>query len=223
MSLIAPPGPIEAGSPPRRPRPVIATVSAIYLAGVGWTVWNVVATRLSKASNDWLVPDLTVLGLISAIAISAAILARMGRRVLLAAVMAALSTAGFGAAIWVTAAALPKRADIAVPAPSAPPLTVLRAYIAALNAHDTKTAKELVTPGFTPRTDTYFSVSIVEIVTVLSVSSLPPGPGVDIKTRLHEQFRSAGPSEPNGVNSWNFYLARKGPAGAWRVVGEGLG
>lgn len=140
------------------------------------------------------------------------------------AAVVAVATAGCGAT----------SRRVALPPVSASPQRVVAAWVAAINAHDTETARALMTPAYAKLSDrapdSWFTN--VESMTHLRVNK----PFADVSSAGTLQYRYALDmgaefvlkqhsvlSMPNGRTTWGFIVVRNNRQQPWRIGEEGTG
>jgi len=131
---------------------------------------------------------------------------------------------------------LPPRQTAAVPlpAPSASPETVVRTYLAALNAHDCTTATELWA-GDQRDIAGSWCTGVAELtgISLGAPSTEPPGNSsnhpdqsvteVPVTFDLRWRRWHGDPSLPEGRTTWGYLLAQDAQTSAWRIVDNGTG
>lgn len=112
-------------------------------------------------------------------------------------------------------------ARVATPAPAASPEDVVRAYVAAVNAKDCSTAKELA-PGSAGQWCGHVRLDDLQ-VTGTSDEAHEGDPSRQVK-HVSVQFTLHGGdgSMGEGRNGWGYLLDRTGPDGAWRIDDQGM-
>jgi hypothetical protein len=135
-------------------------------------------------------------------------------------VCVALVTAGCGTT---------KHSRVPLPPVSAGPQHVVRAYLAALNAHDTRTARSLLTPGFAMTVETnvdswFRNVRSITHVRVNRPTIERDGQSLRAVVGVHfvlDQYKVE--SMENGPTDWGYSLVRTSSKRRWLISGEGLG
>jgi hypothetical protein len=123
-----------------------------------------------------------------------------------AAAAAALAIAAWWDGPWRQTYAVP------VPPPSAAPGQVVRAYLRALDAHDSATACALSAPGFRGTTATWLnstaSITGIWIGTVQYYPASPPGQRYEVPVtfRYASHWWKQDPSFPDGNEDWGYQL-----------------
>jgi hypothetical protein len=117
-----------------------------------------------------------------------------------------------------------------LPPVTANPQRVVTAYVNALDAHDVRTARALLTPAHArlvaSEVDSWFTN--VKSITHLRVSrptidrSAPPAMHAAVSVHfVLDQYKQE--SMPNGPTDWGYTLVRNGPNQRWLIDGEGMG
>jgi hypothetical protein len=105
---------------------------------------------------------------------------------------------------------------------------VVAAYVAALSAHDLRTARALLTPAHArdveSAADSWFTN--VRSITRLhldrpAIEGAPPLRAIVGVRFVLDQYRVE--SMENGPTDWSYMLVRKSPAQRWLIAGEGMG
>lgn len=151
----------------------------------------------------------------------------MARRGLAASVVVALlSAGGVGAVWWWTS----PRGDVPVPPTAASPEQVVRAYLAASNAHDVDTMNALVAPerqGSTSRFDPTWTMDDVRISpptpdTWIGDENTTYSEVVHVDVQLH-MIKGHDLNFPDDSDTyWGYLLGRRSPADPWRIVDQGV-
>lgn len=132
------------------------------------------------------------------------------------------------AVVWLGLQLLPpvRTARVAVPPDSATPEQVVRAYVAALNAHDCGTARDLTVPEEWSYSDGWCE-DVASLRHLDMVGSVTPSPGkvdsVGVTFDLDWRFLRGDGSLPQGRTSWGYDLQRTSADDPWRIVGQGVG
>ncbi|MCL2554058.1 MAG: hypothetical protein FWE15_15455 [Actinomycetia bacterium] len=111
---------------------------------------------------------------------------------------------------------------VPVPAASAAPGDVVRAYMRSLDAHDGATARALSTSGHRPVTGTWLSDT--SGLRVMRVSApVPEGSEVQVMVTfdLHQHWWTDDASMRPGRHDWSYVLVRQ--QGRWLIQDEGMG
>jgi hypothetical protein len=120
-----------------------------------------------------------------------------------------------------------------MPSRDASPATVVRAYLAALNAHDRSTAVRLLAPRHRAIVETEIDSPLTNIrsITHIRIGTVSPQGGqgpdarfeiVDVSVRFDlSQYRAE--SMPNGPTDWGYLVGRAHASYPWRIVDEGVG
>jgi hypothetical protein len=204
-----------------------------WLLVVGWIVYEVVLTRLSRSSNSWVMASMAVLVALFLLTVGAAA-ASGDRSIILRWVIASLAVAltVLAAVVWAVVTPLPQLRAVPVPPVSASPEQVVQTFVTALDEHDHATAGALCA-RWACTLDDYVWVRIAHLgpvglgnqacVPVSSDGSCVPrkGGGADVSVQLSGLTRSGDLPGEGGV--WGYELAPIGPQGAWRIVGQGAG
>ena len=120
--------------------------------------------------------------------------------------------------------------EVAMPAPDAGPLEVVRAYVDALDANDEETASRLITSEHHELS----WIGSVEAVTDLKawepVREDPRWSGhprtaevVRVPVRLDVTWSDPDPSVEDGQQMWSYLLIRDEGSGRWLIFDEGMG
>ena len=150
---------------------------------------------------------------------------------LIGAVVVVLVVAAIGAGAGIYLLGPPRQtSDVPVPPDAATPVQVVRAYLAALNAHDCDTAKALSTAEARELTASWCH-DVSHLGNVHLEQPRSPGParsgsqGVeviadfDLDWRLFHNDRSMS----EGGTTWGYSLRRSSPTAPWRVYDQGTG
>ena len=144
------------------------------------------------------------------------------------------TAAGFGACVLVVVLAAgcsgSRSKSVSIPPVDASPQRVVTAYVAALNAHDVRAARALLTPAHARRVesaaDSWFTD--VKSITHLRLSrptidtSNPRSMRAVVGVRfVLDQYQQE--SMPNGPTVWTYTLVRHGPNHRWLIDDEGMG
>jgi hypothetical protein len=209
---------------------VTAVLALAWTTLLGWSVYQIVLTRMSEADNEWVWPDvaaLVILLIVSIGAIGACSASRSAVRKLMAVVLVTALVI-LGGVIWAARAPLPELRAVPVPPSGAAPEQIVQSFVAALDAHDQATAKALSVPDTPPRgqLDDNVRVKIVHIGPISPTTAYVPGrngtvSGLDVEVQLAGRTRSGG--LPGEGGTWEYVLAPVGPQNAWRVVDDGTG
>lgn len=122
-----------------------------------------------------------------------------------------------------------------MPLPEAPPTTVVRSYLSALNAHDVATAKALLQPHWRAIVTGEDDSPLTNIRNITNVRVGTPQPElptlrgpykrwetVYVPVRFDlQQYRVV--SMRNGRTSWGYVVGRPDSVSPWRIVNEGVG
>lgn len=114
------------------------------------------------------------------------------------------------------------RYDVPVPSASASPGDVVGAYMRALDAHDSGTARALSTSNH--RTTAATWLADTSGLQVLGVSApIDEGSEVEVKVTfdLHQHWWTDDPSMGPGRHAWGYRLVRQ--QGRWLIQDEGMG
>jgi len=153
--------------------------------------------------------------------------------VLLGLVCALVSAVGavFGWVAWTGR----QTATIAIPADTAAPLDVARAYVAAINAHDCHAARSVTVADSVDMTTTWCtdvrSLAVSEWRTPLVESSGYYGRTAPQEvtyvpvsmTVAWRPFHDDGSMSSAGVITWGYVLVRENAGAPWRVADQGVG
>jgi hypothetical protein len=197
---------------------------------LGWSLYEMLLTRMSEADNWWVWPTvaaLLILLIVSIGAIGPFSANRSGVRRLMAAVLVTTLVI-LGGVIWAARAPLPELRAVPLPPSGAAPEQIVQSFVAALDAHDQATAKALSVPGTPPRSqlDDNVRVKVVHIGPISPTTAYVPGrngavSGLDVQVQLAGRTRSGG--LPGEGGAWEYVLVPVGPQNAWRVVDDGTG
>ena len=123
-----------------------------------------------------------------------------------------------------------KSGHVPVPPVTAGPKRVVTAYVAALNAHDRRTARTLLTPAHEKLVESEVDGWFTNLrsITHLHVyrpkvehsDAWPMRAIVGTKFVLNQHKET---SMPNGPTVWAYYLVRNSPKQRWLIYDEGLG
>jgi hypothetical protein len=136
----------------RTARAVTVGLVLAWIALLGWSAYEIVQTRTSSTDNSWFWPLFTVwlaLLVVSVSGIASSSATKSGVRRLMAGLLAVAGVVLAGT-VWVVLAPLPQLRAVPLPPPTATPVQVVQAFVAALDAHDLATARSLCirdTPG----------------------------------------------------------------------------
>lgn len=117
--------------------------------------------------------------------------------------------------------------DVSVPAASATPEAVVRAYVSALDAKDIAAAGKMLTSRHAEdvarATDSWFTnVRSLRALSVTPARTDPDHPGkVRVDVQLDLQMRSEI-SMSNGRTTWGYFLERDHADGRWLIADEGI-
>jgi len=141
---------------------------------------------------------------------------------------------GLGAGLLLTTAALAfvwtqvlviEQRDVAVPAVTASPGAVVRAYLEAVDAHDCKTAAALwadASDGVERSCPAAASVTDIQVTEPpLQVDARTTY--VPVQFNWHDRWLTSEPTGFYGSTTWGYDLEREGLDGPWRIVGQGVG
>ncbi|MFC4062369.1 DUF4829 domain-containing protein [Planomonospora corallina] len=116
----------------------------------------------------------------------------------------------------------------------ASPQEVVRAYVAAINAHDMTAGQELSTPYFAERKEGVVD-SLFEDAKLSDVVIHAPDPISGYESPDGKRYREAvyvsvsftlwhsdEGSMPNGSTVWGYMLVRDDPGRPWRINGDGI-
>lgn len=111
---------------------------------------------------------------------------------------------------------------VAVPADDASPQDVVRAYVAAVNAKDCSTAKDLA-PSSAGSWCGSATLDDLQI-TGTSDETREGEPSEKVKhVAVQFTLRGGDGSMTEGRNGWGYLLDKTGPNGAWRIYDQGVG
>ncbi len=203
-----------------------------WLPVVGWIVYEVVLTRLSRSDNSWVMWDMAVL--LALFLLTVGVAAGSGNRAIVrrqVIASLALALAVLACVVWAVVTPLPQLRAVPLPPLNASPEQVVRTFVAALDQHDHATAEALCARwACTFDDDAWVRIAQLGPVSAdnqacVPVSSdgscSPKGRGVYVSVQL--TGRTRGGELPGEGGVWGYVLAPIGPMGAWRIVDQGAG
>lgn len=136
--------------------------------------------------------------------------------------LARLATLGILVAMTMARSAVDR---IPVPSADASPDAVVAAFIAAINARDSRTIAAITPPSDEPLYTEWFTSTLDHVsIDAARAFDEPSVPGENVYVHVDFVVRGGdGSFEPGVLTGWGFTLARADASERWLVVGSGVG